>query len=130
MYLKKWWLMHPKQDAPFSQTLPVVRQSPAYRRPFVCQKVTLSCPSPTGDVPIVAIIRFRWEMGLLTDHIVSMFCLPMPNSQTLLFLGSIWLDELNQSHHPRLLRVSTIILFYALARRVPIFTGATPGLSI
>ncbi|KAB8218079.1 hypothetical protein BDV33DRAFT_232366 [Aspergillus novoparasiticus] len=30
---------------------------------------------------IVSTIRFRWEMGLLTDYIVDMFKLPMPNNQ-------------------------------------------------
>ncbi|KAE8156643.1 hypothetical protein BDV40DRAFT_280537 [Aspergillus tamarii] len=30
---------------------------------------------------IASTIRFRWEMGLLTDYIISTFKLPMPNNQ-------------------------------------------------
>lgn len=78
--------MHPKQDAPCSQMLPVFRQFPTHQRPFVRQKVMLSCPSLTGDVPTVTTIRSDGRG--LTDHIVSMFCLPMPNSQLFYF----WID--------------------------------------
>lgn len=53
VYLEKWQLMHPTLDGQFSQTPALIRQSPSLQRPFVRQRVTLSCSSPSGDVPIV-----------------------------------------------------------------------------
>lgn len=53
VYMEKWQLMHLKLDNPFSQTPPLIRQSPGLQHPFARQRVTLSCSSPSGDIPIM-----------------------------------------------------------------------------
>ncbi|KAJ5813562.1 uncharacterized protein N7503_000312 [Penicillium pulvis] len=47
---------------------------------------------------LAATIRFRWEMGLLTDYLVSLFDLPMPcNEICILWCQFAWQDDMNMT---------------------------------
>ncbi|KAJ6003172.1 hypothetical protein N7451_005719 [Penicillium sp. IBT 35674x] len=47
---------------------------------------------------LAATIRFRWEMGLLTDYLVSLFDLPMPcNEICILWYQRAWQDAMDMT---------------------------------
>lgn len=47
---------------------------------------------------LAATIRFRWEMGLLTDYLVSLFDLPMPcNDICILWCQRAWQDVMDMT---------------------------------
>ncbi|KAJ5560411.1 hypothetical protein N7513_002810 [Penicillium frequentans] len=47
---------------------------------------------------LAATIRFRWEMGLLTDYLVSLFDLPMPcNEICILWCQRAWQDTMDMT---------------------------------